>query len=248
MDAGAKYWDDLEVFELSNGVPVEPDPEPPVDTGTDSLYSEDFEDYQDGENAESWFDTDANSSMVEDPQLFRVVEQADGNRALATSSHARDIHSHLLEDGSESWRDYEYSGRMQFTHRKSGVGVTLNSDYPNSDFYYRLGWFEAGRRSAGGTFKLSGHPYGAETCRGRTDSGVAPASKLWYRFRFQAFAAGAASHLRAKVWPESGSEPADWQIDCAVDGSIANQAGRPGVWATGPGAKLWDELVVQEIP
>jgi hypothetical protein len=54
--------------------------------------------------------------------------------------------------------------------------------------------------------------------------------------------------MRAKVWPESGSEPADWQIDCAVDGSIAIRAGRPGVWATGRGARLWDDLEVRQIP
>jgi hypothetical protein len=248
MGTGEKYWDDLEVVGLGDANPDEPAPEPPADTGTETLYFEDFEDYPNGADADAWFDTTANNSMTEDPRLFGVIEQRDGNRALGTTSRATDVHSHLFENGSESFSNYEYSGRMQSAYRRGGIGVTLYSDYPNSDSYYRLGQAESKWRRSGNTFQLSGHPYGGATCSGRTDSGVGAAANVWVRFRFQAFAAGAASHLRAKVWPESGSEPADWQIDCAVDGSIANQAGRPGVWATGRGTKLWDDLEIKEIP
>ena len=248
MYGGSKYWDDLEVFALGEVELDEPAWEPPVDNGTDAFYFEDFESYRNRDDAEGWLDTAARNSTVEDPRLFSVFEQSDGNRALATSSLAPDIHSHLLEGGSEYWRDYEYSGRMQFERDPSGIGVTLYSDYPNSDSYYRLGRSSEEESTNGGAFQLSGHPHGSEACVGLTDSGVVPVPDVWYRFRFQALTVGIASHLRAKVWSESGSEPADWQIDCAVAAPIAISSGRPGVWATGRGDKLWDDLEVEPTP
>ena len=37
---------------------------------------------------------------------------------------------------------------------------------------------------------------------------------------------------------DKSAEPGDWQVDCAVDGSVANRMGRPGIWASGSGMRF----------
>jgi len=231
MGSGAKYWDDLEAVALTDEAP-----EILEEFEDDAFYFEDFESYRYGSDVDGWFDTAPKNSLAEDQELFSVLELFDGNHVLATSSTATNIHSHFVGDDSDRWNAYELSGRMQITKSGGGIGVTVYSDYPDSDSYYRL------RRYGGRTFHLAPHPDGQQTCRGTTDTGVKPVKNVWYRFRFQAFAEEGGTRLRAMVWSETQSAPRDWQVDCVTVGFEAFDSGRPGVWSMGRGLKLWDDL------
>jgi len=249
---GLKLWDDIAVVPaLEPGVagqlpgPGEtPEPSDPTDPSlpgdvSGSLYSESFEGYVDGDDPLGWLDTNRANSLREAPELFETFALTDGGVAFGTQSTDGNIHSHLVVAGSSGWTAYEFSGAMSKADPKGGIGVTVYSDYPRSDSYYRL---RIGASSPGG-FHLAPHPDGAVDCQGSTSSGVVAQAGAWYRFRFQAQPEGSGTRLRARVWEEGSGEPGGWQIDC-LDPAGTYQAGAPGVWSKGEGIKLWDDLVV----
>ena len=204
-----------------------------------SYYSEGFSTYQPGEDPVDWVDTAADNSTVTSQTEFETLQARD-EVVFGTTSRARDIHSHMASGTSSAWSDYEFRGRLMATDAASGVGVTVFSDYPNSDIYYRLS------ASDGSTFKVYGHLPGGEAfrCVGPNDSGVSPFPWLWYQFRFQAYVLPEGTMLRAKVWSDLQSEPGDWQIACGHLGTNSLVAGSVGVWAAGDGLKYWDQLEV----
>lgn len=121
-----------------------------------------------------------------------------------------------------------------------GIGITIYSQYPQADGYYRL------RRYGWRSFQLDPHPDNEILCSGERDTGVIPQPNTWYHFRFQVLDNEQGTRLRAKIWAEEGTEPADWQIDC-VDEEATFTSGKPGLWAMGPGIKLWDDLEVRPL-
>jgi len=214
---------------------VEPEPEPGPNSGD---YFEDFEQYAQAEDPDGWFDTGASNSLEEDPRAFEVMLLEDGNRVFGTSSTRVNIHSHYVADESIHWTEYEYSGRMRISSRSGGIGVTLYSDYPDSDSYYRL------RRYGRGAFHLAPHPHRSVECVGSTNTGVKPEPETWYHFRFQAFEEDDGTRVRARVWAAAETEPELWQVDCLATGFGSFYSGSPGVWSMGKGDKYWDDLEV----
>ena len=115
--------------------------------------------------------------------------------------------------------------------------MTVASAYPGSDHYYRLRrhlWAPAFHLNAHGT---------TISCSG-ADTGVSPASGLWYRFEIQVDAGPSATQIRAKVWEEGTTYPDDWQQACVDTSATRCESGTIGVWSMGEGAKYWDDLVV----
>jgi hypothetical protein len=209
------------------------------------VFNSDFESSATGQHVPGWVDTRAGNSMVEDDSLFSVTTLS-GNRVFSTSSTQINIHSHYVDGGSAGWSGYELDGRMRVSDLAGGIGVTLHSDYPNSDRYYRL------RRYRGTSFHIRAHrgsyPNDPHYCEGVTDSGVMASANTWYRFRFQALPENGAARIRAKVWEDGSAEPAAWQIDCRDSSTDQLQAGTIGVWATRAGVKYWDDLEVITVP
>jgi len=143
---------------------------------------------------------------------------------------------------SLDWWNYDYVGRMRFEDASAGIGVTVVSDYPNTDSYLRLRRYK-GRPN----FHLAPHSQSSsDTCVGRTDSKVEPSPNTWYRFRFRTVDENGATRVLANVWHENDLEPSGWQIDCLWT-AWPEAAGRPGVWSMGSGRKMWDDLGAQEI-
>jgi hypothetical protein len=207
------------------------------------LLFEDFEGYAVSADPTGWLDTGGNNSLSEDQAKFKVFE-IDGNKAFGTSHiSSANIHSHVNVVGSELMSNYEYSGRMRVSGASDGIGVTVLSDYPNSDSYYRL------RREGPGSFQISTHGAGL-ACEGTTDTGVTPLANTWYWFRVQAEDMGSDTEIRAKVWQEGSEEPLSWQAVCSDTGTRRN-VGTVGVWAVisgqDSGTKYWDNLDVRTL-
>lgn len=203
---------------------------------TTGLLDENFDAYAPGADPVDWFDTSANNSMANDESVFAVADVA-GETAFATSGSRSNVHSHFVGADAATAADYEYRGRMYVSDATSGVGVTVLSDYPTSDTYYRLR-----RYGNGGSFRLD--PHGAAMTGGTTDSGVVPVAGAWYRFAVSATDTGTRTEVRAKVWQDGTAEPADWQIDAVDDSADRLTSGTVGIWSWGPGTKAWDDLVV----
>lgn len=207
------------------------------------LLREDFAAFFAGADPTGWFDTFPDNSLVHNEALFKTHDLG-GGIVFGTVSGQTNIHSHYTADGSAGWGAYDFTGRMLMTSSLSGVGVTFWSDYPNSDAYYRL---RRGNFSGGFSFHID--PHGTTITGGDLDSGVNPAPNQWYRFHVQIADTGARTEIRANVWPDGGSEPPGWQIDCHDDGPARRTQGTVGVWAAAGGAKYWDDLeVTHEIP
>jgi regulation of enolase protein 1 (concanavalin A-like superfamily) len=204
--------------------------------GSSTLVDENFNAYSVGENPANWQDTGANNSMAVNDSLFAVSE-VNGERVFGTSSTQSNIHSHYQGPDSAGFSNYLFTGRMRFTAGDSGIGVTLLSDYNQTDSYYRLRRF-----GYGGRFHIS--PHGTTISGGVTDSGVAPQPNTWYWFKIEVEDAGTQTNIRAKVWAEGGAEPSTWQIDAYDSSASRLTAGTIGVWSHANGSKYWDDLLV----
>jgi hypothetical protein len=219
----------------------EPAPEPEFDAPA-ALFFDDFEDYVPGDDPDHWFDTGRENGLGEAGYLFSVGAVPDGGQGLVTEATDTNIHTHYATAESAGWWNYEYVGKMRFDDASAGVGVTLLSDYPNSDSYLRLR-----RWSRFSGFALVPHSDStADRCVGQTETGVESVPNVWYRFRFRAEDEGGATRVLARVWDARNGEPQEWQIDCLWTAWPA-AAGRPGVWSMGSGRKMWDDLGAVEI-
>ena len=229
-----------------------PDPEPTLDPeptpAPDATLYETFSSYASGDDPTGWFDTDASNSMV-GFDSFAVVN-LDEQKVLSVSGNAlsskNNYHSHYTADGSDLWKDYEYSGRMMIDgHSAAGIGVTFYSDYPNSDSYYRIR-----RYIYSSEFKLTDHGVRAQWV-GTTNSGVAPELGYWYNFKIEVLNVPEGTHVKAKIWKDDDLEPSNWQINAIDTGSRKISSGAPGVWANGvdniKALKYWDNLIVKPI-
>ncbi len=214
-------------------VVTEPEPEAPQ-----VLYLQDFELMSAGSNPAGWYDTLGNR-LTSDDGLYRVLQQGAGMSFGATTTSTS--LSHLVVPDGESWRSYEFSGRLMRSDAGGAIGVTIYSGYPTRSEYYRV------RAYDNKAFHFS--PRGtSDRCEGRTGTGVVPEAGSWYRFRFQAYPElSGGTALRMKVWRDGEAEPSSWQMDC-VDRAATFTAGRPGIYAQNAGAKYWDDLVIREIP
>jgi hypothetical protein len=243
-DASAATVGDVCRAGVCEGVLPAPDEEEPTSEGP--LIGEpgrllfDFEDSLPGEDPPGWLDTGARNSLGE-ADYFMIFDLVDGSRAFGTKVKQTNIHSHYVADESHDWFDYEMRGRMLIDRADAGIGVTLYSDYPVSDSYYRLRHF--GKTA----FHLANHPEGEGECVGQKSTSVRPRAGVWYWFRFQAFDEESATRVRAKVWDESDAEPDGWEIDCLAPADAAYFGGSPGLWSMRKGGKYWDDLEVIEL-
>jgi hypothetical protein len=215
-------------------------PAKPDDPDAADRLVERFGSYDVGEDPSGWIDTGPGTTRGADDSLFAVA-RVKGNRTLSTESELSDIHSHYLTAESPTWTHYEFRGRMRIDDPEGGVGVTVLSQFPGRDAYYRL------RRSASaaeGEFALAPRPEGYAVRCESPSSGVKALKKRWYRFRVQVAAEDGETLIRAKVWRRSHEEPRRWQIECVDDSPTRLVQGAPGVWSAGPGAKHWDDLKV----
>lgn len=194
-----------------------------------------------GQDPPGWFDTGAFNSLSE-ANLFEVMALSDGNKVFGTRSESTNIHSHWLIENSDRWSGYEVNGRMRVANATAGIGITLYSDYPRADAYYRL------RRFDSGSFHFALHGGDLDACVGDTDTGVTPSGNVWYSFRFRAFDDGDGTRLQAKVWSEGSAEPGSWLADCLDASTTRRLGGAPGVWSMGSGEKYWDDLAVVPLP
>jgi hypothetical protein len=179
--------------------------------------------------------------MVRNEALFQVQNLA-GNNALATLTTLTNIHSHYVADDSFAWGDYEFTGRMRMSAAGGGIGVTFWSNYPNSDWYYRL---RRGSFPGGEQFHID--PHGTTMTGGDTLSGVVPVANQWYRFRVRIVDTGIRTEIRANVWLADTAEPAGWQIDCYDQSPTRRTGGTVGAWCYSSGDKFWDDLAVTAI-
>lgn len=197
-------------------------------------YSEGFEAYNDGDDPVDWLDTATNNNMSEDNSLFQVVDVG-GEKVFGTASTLTNIHSHYTGSGSTVFSNYEYTGRMMMTESSGGIGVTLLSQYPVRDAYYRL------RRYKSNSFHISPH---GTSIFGVTDTGVVPIANNWYRFRVRVQDTGIRMEILAKVWLDGDVEPIDWQVNAYDDTDNRLTSGTFGVWGYLIGSKYWDDLMV----
>jgi hypothetical protein len=249
----------------SNPPPSNPPPppgNPPPDSGPHhqpddakpdgSKLRERFGGYEEGARPDGWVDTGPGNRDAAADALFGVLALKK-NKVLATSSTTNDIHSHYVTSSSVAWSRYEFSGRMRIDDPEAGIGVTVLSQYPDRDAYYRVrraanaGEATPHGGNAGADFQMAPRPDGRPTGCSLAASGVTPEVDRWYRFRVQVAAEPDGTSVRAKVWLRGASQPKTWQIDCFDTSAERLVQGVPGVWSSGPGVKMWDDLTVEPL-
>ena len=214
-------------------------PPPDEDPETVALV-ERFGSYEIGDDPEGWLDTGPGATRGANDALF-AVSRVRGNRTLTTESELTDIHSHYVTPESQAWTHYEFRGRMRIDDPDGGVGITVLSQFPGRDAYYRI---RRNASSADGEFTMAPRPEGYAIRCESASTGVSAGKKRWYRFRVQVSVDEGETLIRAKVWRRIHPEPRKWQVQCVDDSPARLVQGAPGVWSAGPGAKHWDDLRV----
>lgn len=172
--------------------------------------------------------TDWNETDYENALTFADLfdnEAFSGFAATYSIPEDYNAHSHYGATEAASWSDYTYSGKLYRASSTIGIGVTVYSDYPNSDTYYRL-------RVNGTTssWDLNGHPDSGGSPITDTYSGPNPTLNEVF-FKVKVTNESGQVRVQAKVWDGGEeNEPGAWNLE-AVD----TDAGRPtsgtiGLW------------------
>ncbi|NOX58898.1 MAG: right-handed parallel beta-helix repeat-containing protein [Planctomycetes bacterium] len=227
-----------------NGVPDECEPNPLCLSACQKLaLNEEFDAYVVGQDPTDWFDTDINSSNIENDALFDI-KRLGADVVFGTDSTLVNIHSHYVGPDGANISSMTYTGRMRLSDDNGGVGVTFLSsinDQPTSTYeYMRLR--RANYAPSARTFHLA--PPNFNNLIGDIDSGVDPVVNTWYRFRIEVDTTGPQLHIQANVWEDSQPEPAGFQIDATDPSGLHPTSGTVGVWSMTAGSKYWDDLRV----
>ena len=185
-----------------------------------------------------------------------TLEDRSGNNVVATflarnmvlaaqqvPAELDEVHAHYADPAALQWTNYAYTGRLRVSAADGAVGLTFFSRYPEQiDRYYAI------KRDKGqATFVLASHPAAVQTLQGATDSHVTPQANDWHRFRIEVEAQADRTAIRAKIWPETAPEPADFQIDAFDASSVRAQAGTVGIWTQGDGQAAFDQIEVRPL-
>jgi len=210
-----------------------------VTTCEEILLDNNFDGLVVGANPPNWVDTGANNSLVPNDTLFNV-KQVGTDLVFGTDSTATNIHSHYVTPASANWSTFDFTGRMRISVATGAIGVTVLSDYTNSDTYYRLRRLGSGQTE----FHLDQHPDSSTTLLGDVTTGVVPAANTWMRFHIQVEVLPLQTNVRANVWADGGGEPAGWQANASDTSPTRLTSGKIGVWSFSTGSKYWDDMRV----
>ena len=203
-------------------------------TGSITL-PQDFAEFDLGDDPTFWLDQEADTTDRDDYQILWSGE----SEALGTEYTGSSIvYSHYAIPGSDVWDNYEYTGKLKVTD-DGEIGVSVYSSYPQDEQKAYLLY-----RQANGGFQLGAV---GSTLEEDILLEVTPTVDSWYQFRIQIGTETDGVSLRAKVWLDGQSEPADWQA-FAIDTSGSRlTAGTVGVRSTGAGNKYFDDLKVEPL-
>jgi hypothetical protein len=201
----------------------------------DLYLAEDFEGYPPGQKPLDWREQD---SSLSNGDFFQTITW-NGDKTYGISlAGDSSYYSHYDGDGALTWQNYEVRGRLYYSHRNSGVGVTFYSRVSNGqDRYYRLGHYP-------GQLGFRLVPHGTDISDGTTSVDIETQPDTWYRFRIRVETLGGRVTIRAKVWIEGDPEPGDWPVDCYDSYTSRITAGTVGLWTTEAGFKALDDLMV----
>jgi hypothetical protein len=207
----------------------------PQHARTNILLAEDFEGYLPDQKPPGWLEQD---STLSSGDFFRTITW-NGIRTYGTSvAGDSSYYAHYDGDGALAWQDYEVRGRLYYSHKNGGVGITFYSQVPNGqDRYYRLGHYPG---QSG--FQLVAH--GTDISDGTVSVDIETQPDTWYRFRIRVETLGGRVVIRARLWIEGEPEPQDWPVDCYDAYTDRITAGTVGLWTTEVGFKALDDLMV----
>ena len=231
---GAKFFDDLLVRPLEMTFD---------DLSPEVLYSEDFNDFASGRHPVGWTDRSNRRSSGGPEYFYRTIPDGEGEEVLFTYTlAAQNFTSHHISPGSESWTDYEFSGRLMTPYGPTPQGVLI---------YDRVsvggGAIALLKDADTSTFQIHKLGYPDKRCVGEPNTGFIAKPTLWSRFRIRAKQGESGLRVQAKLWTMLDSEPDGWQADCMLDSSAALPSGSIGVWASAWGASFWDDFEVIRI-
>lgn len=204
------------------------------------LKGENFNSYANGGDPTGWVDTKADFSLAQDDALFKIYDV--DTKVFGSRGNHRDVHSHLVQAGSDAWTNYEVSGRFFLEDEDDVFGITFFSKYPTADKYYSFA-----NIGDDGTLMMSGRGTSLTSREGGWDSGVTPEEETWYRFRVQVKDVNAQTHIAGKAWKASEAEPASWQTTSFDDSATRSSAGTIGMWVSAGDDVYLDDVEVRSL-
>jgi predicted MPP superfamily phosphohydrolase len=170
----------------------------------------------------------------------RFFQQPDGT-IIETGRGRAESHYLLQTPGSDTLRDYEYTGEFRFTRKATNIGLTFYNSLPlDRDRFYRLR-----RTEDNGVMLLS--PHGTWFTSGRSSTGKAAEAGVWTSFRILVETHADDTRVRARIWETGTPEPDRWSVDCVDATPDRLTEGTVGVWTSGPGRKEFRRLGVARL-
>jgi len=226
-------------FRPAGGAPSPPPaPESPCGTDADERFCTDFESAALGFPPDGWVSSESQRMFWQTPQFIVGEIEIDGvdQRVMTSPQTALAIQSHYVLDGAADWQNYQLRGRLMTEGYRGGIGVTLYSQAPENDQFYRL------LRQGTGAFRIDPNPRTRSLSCLQASTEVVPEVGVWYQVRFEARTQADSTLLRASVWPDGEPEPAAWQAVCEDRDGRRLEGGAIGLWNDGAGDKYWDDL------
>jgi len=159
---------------------------------------------------------------------------------VAVASEGRyNSYTHYSTREAMGWQNYTVRGIMMRTDERSGLGVTVYSQFPEGgDRYYRLRAYREWP-----TFHIA--PHGTSITEGNLDTGVEARPGTGWAFALQVESRPEGTWVRARVWEAGTPEPEGWQAACLDGSSTRLTRGTVGLWAVGRGEQRFSALEVE---
>ncbi|MDD1759249.1 MAG: Tc toxin subunit A, partial [Methanothrix sp.] len=212
-----------------------------------SIYNENFESYSADQDPANWRDTNRNN--FEDNSLFKTYtldgKTVFGTKYMPSQQWAQlPIHTHYIGSGVQDWKNYIFAGCFRIGDPSDmmfgGISVTVLSQYfpgSQSTRYYKL------TAIPNQSFIMLLNESNA-ALKGIYTANLDPQVNTWYRFIIEVEDTGSCTNIKAKVWPESQTEPSTYQINAYNDASTRLKSGTVGFLTTGHGSKYFKDLGV----
>jgi hypothetical protein len=186
--------------------------------------------------ADAWVQTDETGALLP-TGTFSDLATDDGPAIVVGPSEVDQFAHH----GAALGRTFELRGRMRFDQLDAAIGVTFYSSMPDTVSFYRL------QKRPGDGFSLTSAGT-VDTCVANSDYCPLPGEWTSFEITLNASDVETRVSIEVRLWPDGSDQPTQPTLGCDDVSFTHLDSGTVGLWAAGPGEKVWSSLELESTP